>query len=305
MDISIHILETSEEFANVEELQRRLSPGNEADIVPIHLLIAAVQAGGLVLGAYVGRPPLENQVLAGFVFSFPGLYHSPGGLRPMHCSHAFGVHPGYRRNELGFLLKRAQWQMVRHQGIDRIVWTCDPLDSQEAELAFSRLGAVCSSYLRDYFGPAKHTQPYGLPTDCFQVDWWLNSQRVYRRLSRRARRVLDLAHYFDAGAKIINPSLVGRSRLPHPNSTSVQDLINSVTAHPSLTLPDKLLLVEIPASLAELAAADLALAIAWRQHTRTLFETLFTRGYMVTDFIHLSGRDSRCFYVLSHAESTL
>jgi predicted GNAT superfamily acetyltransferase len=66
-----------------------------------------------------------------------------------------------------------------------------------------------------------------------------------------------------------------------------------------------LLLVEIPSDFLALKQADPNLASAWRFHTRTLFEDLFQRGYLVTDFIFLPGRHPRSYYVLSHGDSTL
>src|SRR5258708_30988204 len=43
---------------------------------------------------------------------------------------------------VGFALKRAQWQMVRHQSLDHITWTYDPLLSRNAYLNVAKLGAV-------------------------------------------------------------------------------------------------------------------------------------------------------------------
>jgi predicted GNAT superfamily acetyltransferase len=151
-----------------------------------------------------------------------------------------GVHPEYRDHGVGFALKRAQWQMVRHQGLDRITWTFDPLLSRNANLNISKLGAVCNTYLRNVYGELRDELNSGLPTDRFQVDWWVNSQRVNHRLSRQARPPLALADFLDAGVRIINPSNIGADGLPYPN--------------PAPSLPgsleggqrEALLLVEIP-----------------------------------------------------------
>ena len=111
---------------------------------------------------------------------------------------------------MGFALKRAQWQMVRYQGIDRITWTFDPLLSRNAWLNITRLGAVCNTYLRDFYGKMADVLNQGLPTDRFDVDWWVNSQRVNRRLSRRRRNDLTLIHY---------PFWWGTDLLTQPNWT--------------------------------------------------------------------------------------
>ena len=48
------------------------------------------------------------------------------------------------------------------------------------------------------------------------------------------------------------------------------------------------------------APRSLTLALAWRTHTREVFQALFAQGYSVTDFVRAeyAGRD-RAFYVLS------
>jgi predicted GNAT superfamily acetyltransferase len=48
-----------------------------------------------------------------------------------------------------------------------------------------------------------------------------------------------------------------------------------------------------------------ALAGRWRMHTRRIFQELFAQGYLVTDFVHLSGEHPRSYYVLCHGDSTL
>jgi predicted GNAT superfamily acetyltransferase len=308
-DWTLRILETPGEMQAVERLQGLVWPGSEIDVVPAHLLLAAAHNGGLVIGAYDGQfhgDPDENR-LVGFVFGFPGLYDTPDGPRLKHCSHMLGVHPDQRSQGLGFALKRAQWQMVRYQGVDRITWTYDPLLSRNAYLNIARLGAVCNTYLRDEYGSMRDALNRGLSSDRFQVDWWVSTQRVERRLGRRARLKLDLAHFLAAGAQVINPTHLGAGSLPNLDESRYQAWLGD----PSLGGPSlggdgqPLLLVEIPSDYQDLRARDLALAQAWRMQTRLLFESLFKRGYLVTDFIHLPGASSRSYYVLSFGESTL
>jgi predicted GNAT superfamily acetyltransferase len=213
-----------------------------------------------------------------------------------------GVHPDYRDSGVGFALKRAQWQMVRHQGIDLITWTYDPLLSRNARLNIARLGAVCSTLRRNEYGEMRDETNAGLPSDRFQVDWWVNSSRVFQRLSRKPRLELDLAHFLAAGAQIINPTHVGEDGWPEPPEADTQTLLPAPGREAE---DDSLLLVEIPADFTRLKAARPKLALPWRLHTRSLFEALFSRGYLVTDFIYLRGSAPRSFYVLSHGESTL
>lgn len=308
MDAGLQIIERFDELVAIEELQRLVWPGDETEVVPAHLLIAAVHHGGVLIGAYLKEGDRLTSQLVGFVFGFPGLYVTADGPRPMHYSHMLAVHPNYRDLGLGFKLKRAQWQMVRKQGLDRIVWTYDPLQSRNAYLNVARLGAVCNVYLNEFYGEMTDGLNVGLPSDRFQVDWWVNSQRVNRRLSRQSRKPLDLAHFLSAGAQIINPSSLTEDGLPHPTSPDANylDEISTVPKEEKTNgSRPALILLEIPPNITSLKEKDMHLAIEWRFHTRTLFAALFAAGYLVTDFIHLPGSLPRSFYVLSHGETTL
>jgi predicted GNAT superfamily acetyltransferase len=296
----IRILDTIEEMQMVEELQRIVWPGSDIDVVPAHLLITVVHNGGLVLGALPSgdnHGDIDN--LVGCLFGFPGLYTTPDGPRPKHCSHMLAVHPDFRGQRLGFSLKRAQWQMVRHQGIDRITWTFDPLLSRNAHLNISLLGSVCNTYLRELYGEMRDDLNVGLASDRFEVDWWVNTERVQRRLSKKARLNLDLAHFFAAGAEVINPTKLGENGWPVPSEP-----VKLPSPSPAGDQETIILLVEIPADFMALKEADIELAKEWRLVSREIFENLFGSGYLITDFVHLRGEHPRSYYVLSHGEGT-
>jgi predicted GNAT superfamily acetyltransferase len=286
---TIQFIEIIEEMHQVEQLQRMVWRESETDIVPAHLMNSAVHNGGLLLGAFI------DQDLVGFVFGFLGFYTTPDGPRLKHYSSMLGVRPEWRDQGMGFALKRAQWQVVRHQGIDRITWTFDPLLSRNARLNITRLGAVSSTYLTDFYGKMHDTLNQGLPTDRLDVDWWVNSQRVNRRLSRWRRNDLTLVHYLAGGAQIYNPAEMDVNHLPHP--------INNHAVQAGKDLP--FLLVEFPVDFPAVKAADIKLALEWRLHIRAIFEDLFKTGYIITDFVRTTSEPSRSYYVLCHGESTL
>ncbi len=78
------------------------------------------------------------------------------------------------------------WRSVRHvlaQGIDLITWTFDPLETRNATLNFHKLGAVCNTYFPNLYGDMRDGLNAGLPSDRFQVDWWIASERVAQRLA--------------------------------------------------------------------------------------------------------------------------
>ncbi|HET9913046.1 MAG TPA: GNAT family N-acetyltransferase [Anaerolineales bacterium] len=272
-------------MTSVEDLQRTVWPGSETEIVPAHLLITAVHNGGLVVGAFV------DDQLVGFVFGFPGIEFTPDGPRPKHCSHMLGIRPDQRDSGIGFALKRAQWQMVRHQGLDHITWTYDPLLSRNAYLNIAKLGAVCNTYRRSEYGNLRDGLNAGLPSDRFQVDWWVHTRRVERRLGKRPRRPLKLENFSKAALQpLYSP----------PASHSADNWLRPPEHFAPLN--GKLALAEIPSDFPALKNADFALARDWRFFSRELFESAFAEGYIVTDFVY---EQSRSFYVLAHGESTL
>jgi predicted GNAT superfamily acetyltransferase len=285
MNPLIRLIETPEEMTVVEELQRLVWPGSETDVVPAHMLITAVHNGGLVLGAFVGDQ------MVGFIFGFPGLETTPDGPRAKHCSHMMGIHPDYRDGGLGFALKRAQWQMVRHQGLDHVTWTFDPLMSRNAYLNIARLGAVCNTYRRSEYGDMRDGLNVGLPSDRFQVDWWINTRRVERRLGKRARPTLTLEGLAEAELHPLYPIHTGPSAWPRP-----PEHVPPLEGH--------LLLAEIPGDFPGLKDADFALARDWRFFSREVFETAFAAGYLVTDYIfERTDGIPHGFYILTHGET--
>jgi predicted GNAT superfamily acetyltransferase len=131
----------------------------------------------------------------------------------------------------------------------------------------------------------------GLASDRFQVDWWVNSVRVERKLGKKPCPKLGWEHYAGASAQSLyqissKPALC----LRHPSHFSAPQAA--------------ILLAEIPSNFVRLKAQDFSLALSWRNFSRDVFQTCFAQGYLVTDFVYESARPSpRSFYVLRHGQS--
>lgn len=319
MEIIRQIITDPCEMQQVEHLQRLVWPGNETEIMPVHLMIAVVRNGGILIGAYlknqevledregIVKLPESGLPLIGFVFGFPGFYQTPDGPRLMHISHNLGVHPQYRNFGLGFMLKRAQWQMVRQQGIDRITWTYDPLLSRNAHLNISKLGAVCNTYIDNYYGDLRDELNLGLPTDRFQVDWWVNTERVYRRLSQKTRKPLGINNYVQSGARVVNRTSIDEQGILSPEDDKDWESASSIIEHDlNVVKVDQVsfLLVEIPVDFDAIKKKNIQAALKWRLHLRKIFKKLINLGYLVTDFLY-DKETSRSYYVLTHGESML
>jgi predicted GNAT superfamily acetyltransferase len=288
--IKIASLTMPEHMLLVEDLQRRVWPGSELDVVPGHLLITIEHNGGVLLGAF------DGQRLVGFVLGFLGVdSDTPDRVamaRLKHCSHMLGVDPEYRDQGIGVQLKLAQRRLVIEQGIRLITWTYDPLLSRNAHINIRRLGGVCHRYLPDAYGEMRDDRNRGGASDRFEVEWWLSSTRVETRIEGR-RKPVDLANILAAGVVKVNPATLGADDLPRP-------------AEALEPMEGNLLLVEIPPDFDLIKQTDRELAVAWRQQTRAIFQDAFRAGYLVSDFVHLDQEAfPRSYYLLVHGEGTL
>jgi predicted GNAT superfamily acetyltransferase len=273
MAIEIRPIKTQEEYHEVERLQREIWGAQDIEIVGFEPLMTAHRNGGVMLGAFDTAQTEERMI--GFVFGFVGLTAEG---RVKHCSHIAGVANGYRDCGVGYALKLKQREQVLAQGIDLITWTFDPLESRNARFNFRKLGVTCDVYLRNLYGAMRDALNAGLPSDRFQVDWLIASQRVGERLARESEGESDssaLSSLMADGVPLINP-------LRH-------------SAERTETESERLL-VEIPSDFQSLKAADKNLALEWRLRTRALFEEAFANGYTATDLL-ASGK--RSYYLLS------
>jgi predicted GNAT superfamily acetyltransferase len=278
---SIHIKKptTIQQFHQCEELQRQVWGLSDTDVVPLHLLLTAQKNGGLVLGAFD-----EEGKMIGFLFGFLGA-RDAAAQQFKHCSHMLGVLEEWRGRGVGYRLKLAQREHALAQGLELVTWTYDPLESLNANLNIDKLGVVCCTYIRDLYGEIRDELNVGLRTDRFQIEWWIASQRVVDRVTSGGHRPsLDAA--LESEGQLLNPATVGPDGLVRPSPVPLEPTADAV-------------LVEIPAHLQAIKAANMELARQWRAHTREIFERCFAAGYTVTEFIsQVQDELRRSYYVL-------
>ena len=245
----------------LEELQQRIWAGPEREVVPAHQLLAAAAAGGVVLGAFA-----PGGDLVGFCYGFLGQRQG----RPLFYSHMAGVIEEWRGRDVGFRLKQAQRREALARGLAWMVWTFDPLQSTNAYFNLHRLGAEARRYYVDYYGEMPDELNRGVESDRLEVDWFLRSPHVVRRMDSAARSEPTEESGDTANAPV---ALAGSGEpLPRP--------VDSVL---DLHVPEVRL--GIPLDFTALRTTDLALAREWRAATRRAFQTYFGRGYAAVDFI--------------------
>jgi predicted GNAT superfamily acetyltransferase len=273
MTIEIRPVATQAEYRAFIDLEQRVWTG----VIPMREDILRVMQvnGGLVLGAF-DAPDGGDEKMVGLLLGYVGRA-ADGRFR--HWSHMVGVDPAYRDQHIGYRLKLAQRERVLAQGLDVVAWSYDPLLSRNAHLNIHRLGAVCHSYWPNFYGDMTDELNAGLPSDRFEVEWPIASAHVVGRLSGRFESP-SLPDLWAAGIPTLSAFATGET----PQA--------GMTAHLPVGAEA---LIEIPHDFHALKRRDIALARAWRDHTRGLFESVFACGYWVTDFL-LDGDAS--YYLL-------
>ncbi len=156
------------EFARLEQLTGlfRLTWGAREALVPLDLLRALSDGGGMVLGAYAGP-----ELVAGAVG-----FRSADDPAVLH-SHLVGVHPAWHGRGVGRTVKHHQRDWCLRRGITRMSWTFDPLQRRNAVFNIDRLGAYGHAYLVDHYGPIDDALNAGVPTDRVLLRWDLDRAR--------------------------------------------------------------------------------------------------------------------------------
>ena len=235
------------------------------------VLIVTQKYGGVVLGAIA-----KGRVL-GFIYAFLARYHG----RMVHWSHLMAVGKHHRNRGLGFKMKLAHRELALQEGIKSICWTFDPLQSRNAALNISALGARVESYIPDCYGRFPSSLEKGRPSDRFVVNWQISSARVIRRLRKDTLPQIDL-------------------NLPKINEARRNSGGFIVNRKITLSFAPPRLLLEIPANTEEMRDHALKLAWRWRLETRRIFQRAFDSGCQVLDFVSTGeGENRRTFYVLS------
>jgi predicted GNAT superfamily acetyltransferase len=273
--IVIRDVELISEMREVESLQKEVWGCDDRDVVPLTILAATREIGAILVGAFDGSS------LIGFAYSFIGREHQ----RIVHHSHMLAVRATYRNFNLGYRLKLAQRERALAQGINRMTWTFDPLQSLNAHFNFAKLGVVADAYKINFYGEATSSflHQIGIGTDRLWVNWLLDSDRVHERLQTK-----------------------DQSRLSHPDLAAVACLVqvgpNNVPQRaPAVEIAGQQdVSIEIPADINALQRENPELAMRWREATRWAFSEALSSNYHIDDFCGASRNNELVgVYVLS------
>jgi predicted GNAT superfamily acetyltransferase len=266
--IMIRDLESIEDLRQIPDVEKEVWGSDDRDTVPVLLLIAAREAGSILLGAF------DDQRLIGFAFGFPGLEH---GQVSIH-SHMTAVLPRYRNLNLGYQLKLVQRERALAAGVRLITWTFDPLQARNAHFNFGKLGVVSERYKIDFYGRESTSILHQNGTDRLWVTWLLDSDRVRHRLNRTSGL---------AGISPPEMLLVRGKENGHPESGKLSSALSASSVG-----------IQIPSEIFEIEEKDSALAWEWRAATRWAFTECLKAGFFVLDFLRAQSSPRLGTYLL-------
>ena len=260
--IVIRDVEGATEMRELEQLQKEVWGIPDLDVVPLSHLVAAKEAGGVLVGAF------DGPTMIGFIYGFSS--YEAG--QAAHHSHMLAIKPAYRNLNLGYQLKLAQRDRVRSQGANFITWTFDPLQSLNAYFNFRKLGVVADRYLIDFYGDDAASFLHRHGTDRLWVTWPLTNKTA--DLNAEVPQVLPLVK--------VGPD-------DSPTCNTLEEALSTNHA-----------LIEIPADINNLQQRNKNLAFVWRDATRWAFTKAIEAGYLVIDFVRQRrGEQQMGEYVLS------
>lgn len=269
-NIAIREINELSDMRAVEELQKDIWGIPDLDVVPLTHLVAAKEAGGVLIGAF------DGDALVGFVYGFPSFEHG----EVAHHSHMLAVKSQYRNYDLGRRLKLAQREHVIAQGIGLISWTFDPLQSLNAHFNFGKLGVLADRYLVNFYGEDAASFLHQTGTDRLWVSWHVSSERVKARMS-------GIGY---SPASDLGPSLV---QVETDDSPRRNDLAVGLAGNHAA--------IEIPSNI---DALPREIGLRWREDTRWAFTGALKSGYFVDAFVRETRGDKRIGkYILSHKKA--
>ncbi len=186
MSYTIRDFLSMDDHHQCEALQRAVWVGDAE--VPSNMTITVQRHGGIALGAF----DAEDRML-GFVLGMLAPAHQAGAARNLcHHSHIAAVRPELQGRKIGEALKLAQADEIRRRGLNLMTWTFDPLEAKNARLNIEKLGAICRIFVENCYGEMRDVMNAGLPSDRFEVEWWLDKANIAAGVVRMADGALTI-----------------------------------------------------------------------------------------------------------------
>ena len=251
-------------IADLEKVQKLEQAVWEMQPVPIHQTRTAIKNGGVMVGAFL------NNELVGFSYGFAGFKNGESYL----VSHQMGISPQLQSKGIGESLKRLQREIALQRGYEKMIWTFDPLETRNGYLNLTKLQAISGTYVENCYGEMKDGLNNGLPSDRFEVTWYL-----------KAPSVVEKHDVEIANAPMIVSYQLNESQFPVLKEFHFNHLV----------VNEEVYLLPVPSNFQKLKVSSPELALDWRMKTRKIIKYLFSNNYIAVKLE--KGKEDVHFYV--------
>ena len=166
-----------------------------------------------------------------------------------------GVLPRTIERGVGFAIKQHQRAAAVERGIDRMLWTFDPLVSRNARFNLTKLGATTTEYIDNFYGQMQGSINANDESDRLVTTWQLNSERTIAASEGNVREFY----------------------VPAFEETEVRTL--GPDGEPVLVEAADSLWCRVPRDIVALRQQNPELAAVWRGCIRTALSTAFASGH--------------------------
>jgi len=198
----------------------------DIDVVPSSIfksVTGLTGPNGIVLGYFI-----ENKI-TGYLLSLP----TSNPREVLGCMLA--VSKNHQHKGIGYKLNLELRKIMLANGVEKVFWTFDPLESVNAHLYLRKLGGIITRYYIDYYGSIHSTIHKGLSTDRVKVEWNIKDLYIEQRIGK--------------GVKSDN------------HYQNISEYVREKY-------------VEIPLNIQSLKEDNIEKAMEWRIKTRKLFENI-------------------------------
>lgn len=267
-EIVVKKLQTIEQLQEMQLLEHEIW---NRHAMPVTQLIAVINNGGIVLGAYY------KSELVGINYAFPAFRDGQVYLYSL----ILGVKRKYRELGIGELLKIHLREHALEAGYERCLWVFDPLESRTAYLNLTKLRAYAYHYIPNFYGELQDPFSQHLPTDRVFIEWFLNDSD-YLRWDEQIDELLENAPEIVKWEKTV-------AGLP------MLDAENTFDA--KLSYINEAYTLAVPSNFQKLKVESPALAEDWRYKIRNIMMTLFSQGYAIVKLIKIDGNVNKYVFV--------
>ena len=276
--VHIRTLNSLEEMYPLIDLQRQIwgfgKVGSDPPC-PVRTMFALSESGGHLAAAFL------NDLAIGFSVAWMGQLKEYN--EPYLHSQMLGVLKEYRHLSIGYNLKLYQRSFAIKNGVKLIKWTFDPLRTANSNLNVRKLGSIISTYHCDYYGNVASHFTQELPTDRVWAEWHVDSKMVKDRLCLSFQPMEQ------------KPDLIQVNKVRSEEKLKLTVKFMEYDLEQS----EKQLLVEVPSDFDAICHEDRSMALDWRKKIRKILQHYFNQGYVVSDFLVISGLPRQTFYLLN------